>query len=84
MVKPQEKPVFSGGAMGLGSTILAAMLIFPGGGYWLDQKMGGGVGFTLGGVGLAVFYIGYELWKLNRALTEGDTESNKDSGTSDS
>ena len=83
MDEPQEKPVFNGGAMGLGSTILAATLIFTGGGYWLDQKTGGGVGFTLGGFGLAVAYIGYELWKLNLATTTGDTESEKDSGTSD-
>lgn len=71
-------PKFSPGtqaAMSLGYQLLAAMLIFAGGGYWLDQRRGGGVAFTLTGVTLALLYGGYEVWKLVKLL---EREQEKD------
>ncbi|HMO99673.1 MAG TPA: AtpZ/AtpI family protein [Kiritimatiellia bacterium] len=56
-------------AVGLGYQFLAAMLIFVGGGYYLDQRRGGESHlFTLIGVALAFLYSGYEVWKVVRIL----------------
>ena len=42
----------------------AGMAVFAGAGYFIDQKTGGGQGWTLGGIFLGLFYCGYEVWKL--------------------
>ncbi len=54
--------------MTLGYQLLAAMMVFVGGGYWLDSRLGSGHTWTLAGVGLAFFYGGYEVWKLVKQL----------------
>lgn len=46
------------------------MAVFAGGGFWLDRRRGGGVAFTLAGIGLGLFYGGYEVWKLIRWMNE--------------
>lgn len=70
-----ERPWFSTGrspavvaAMTFGTQFAVAMLVFAGGGWWLDRKRGGGVALTLCGVFLALVYGGYEVWKIVRAL----------------
>jgi hypothetical protein len=55
-------------AVGLGLQLAVGLAVFAGGGFWLDQKRGGGVLFTLLGAGLGLFYCGYELWKLARGV----------------
>jgi F0F1-type ATP synthase assembly protein I len=65
------------GAVGLGYQLLAAMLIFVGGGYWLDQRRGGGTAFTLGGVALAFIYGVYEVWKLVRQIDREERDAKK-------
>ncbi len=48
--------------------LAVGMAVFAGGGYWLDRRRGGGVAFTLAGIGLGLFYGGYEVWKVVREL----------------
>jgi len=59
-------------AMGLGYQLLAGMIFFVGGGYYLDSRRGGGHVFTLFGVGLAFIYGGYEVWKLVKSIGDED------------
>ena len=65
------------GAIGLGYQLLAAMILFAGGGYWLDQRRGDGVAFTLGGVALAFLDGGYEVWKLVKMLEREQKSDDK-------
>ena len=58
--------------MTLGVQMAVGMAVFAGGGYWIDQKRGGGVIFTLLGVFLGLFYMGYEVWKLVRDINGGN------------
>lgn len=55
-------------AVGLGLQLAVGMVVFAGGGYWLDRKRGGGVAFTLVGVALGLVYCGYECWKVVRQI----------------
>jgi hypothetical protein len=65
-------------AAGLGLQLAVGMAVFVGGGFWLDQKRGGGVLFTLLGAGLGLFYCGYEIWKLARTLNgKGERQKEK-------
>lgn len=61
-------------AIGIGYQLLAAMAVFVGGGYWLDQRRGGGHLWTLIGVGCAFVYGIYEVWKLVKMLEKEDAE----------
>ncbi len=62
-------------AVGLGLQLAVGMAVFTGGGLWLDRKRGGGVLFTLLGVGLGLFYCGYEIWKVARRMSEENAAS---------
>lgn len=66
--RSQTPPPGPGPAAGLGLQLAVGMAVFAGGGYWLDRKRGGGALFTLVGVGLGLFYGGYECWKVVREL----------------
>ncbi|MBW7908723.1 MAG: AtpZ/AtpI family protein [Kiritimatiellae bacterium] len=68
----------AGVAAGFGLQLAVGMVVFAGGGYWLDRRRGGGIAFTLAGVGLGLFYIGYECWKLVRLLNEEPTKQTND------
>ena len=74
---PASSPSGPGPAAGLGMQLAVGMLFFVGGGYWLDRKRGGGVAFTLAGVALGLFYMGYEVWKLVRAMNRAAEQSEK-------
>ncbi|HMP75822.1 MAG TPA: AtpZ/AtpI family protein [Kiritimatiellia bacterium] len=83
MLKPdQAKPTGPNPAAGLGMQLAVGMLVFTGGGYWLDQRRGGGVAFTLVGAGLGLFYVGYEIWKVVRSLNGGN-RTDTDNKTND-
>lgn len=58
----------------LGTQLAVGMAAFAGLGYYIDRRRGGGYGFTLAGIFLGLFYIGYEIWKLVRQVQEGDTQ----------
>lgn len=64
----QIMPPGTGQAAGLGLQLAVGMAVFVGGGFWLDRKRGGGVLFTLLGIGLGLFYSLYECWKVLRGL----------------
>jgi len=64
-------------AIGLGYQFIAATVLFVGAGYYLDQRRGGGVGFTLLGVALTFIYGGYEVWKLVVLMNREDEEQQK-------
>lgn len=64
-------------AISLGYQLLAAMIVCVGGGYWLDQKRGGGHLWTLIGIGFAFVYGGYEVWKLVKQLEQEDAAQSK-------
>ena len=51
-------------AVGFGSSFAGGMAVFGLGGHWLDGKFDKEPLFTLLGLGLGLFYGGYELWKL--------------------
>lgn len=55
-----------GSAIGLGSSAAAAFGLLGFGGYYLDQKYGTEVVFTLIGLFLALTWIFYEVWKVVR------------------
>jgi F0F1-type ATP synthase assembly protein I len=57
--------------MGIGCA--SAILLFGGVGYVVDRKRGDGVAFMIGGLFMGLFYCGYELWKLVRAV-QRDTD----------
>ena len=50
----------------------AGMAVFSGLGYYIDQKRGVGMEFTLSGMFLGLFYCGYEVWKLTRRDNQED------------
>ena len=58
----------------LGINLAVGMAVFAGLGYYIDQKRGDGQTFTLLGIFLGLFYIGYEIWKLTRS-SASDTSS---------
>ena len=63
-------------AIGLGTQLAVGMAVFTGLGYWLDRRKGGdGLLFTLLGIGLGLFYGGYEVWKVLRLLKDESTSA---------
>ncbi|MCZ7593286.1 MAG: AtpZ/AtpI family protein [Kiritimatiellae bacterium] len=71
----QILPPGTGPAAGLGLQLAVGMAFFVGGGIWLDRKRGGGVLFTLLGIGLGLFYSMYECWKVVRGSLDRDAVS---------
>jgi hypothetical protein len=63
-----------GGGSGLGRMLTLGMDLAVGvmvltlGGYWIDQRRGGGQAWTLTGFGLSMVFVGYELWKVLRLI----------------
>lgn len=71
----------SGAAIAFGTQFAAGMAFFTAIGWWIDHRRAeGSQAFTLAGIFLGLFYGGYELWKLIRAIQAADTKP-KDSGT---
>ena len=67
-------------ALSLGFDIAAGVGVFAFGGYWLDQKRGGGVRWTLVGMCLGFVYAGYEIWRVLRGLEHQDSPPKADEG----
>jgi F0F1-type ATP synthase assembly protein I len=67
-------------AAGLGIDLLAGMLLFIMGGYWLDQRRGTGVFWTLCGMFLGLIYGAYEVWKTIRGIDTGAQGKAKPAG----
>jgi F0F1-type ATP synthase assembly protein I len=59
-----------GQALMLGMNFAVGMAVFSFGGYWIDQKRGGGLLFTVSGMVLGLGYGAYEVWKVIRLLNE--------------
>ena len=55
-------------AVTLGLACAVGMAVFTFAGYWVDQKRGGGLFFTLTGMVLGLAYGAYEVWKVIRLL----------------
>lgn len=73
--KSQGKVGFAakyGQAMMLGTNLAAAMAVFAFIGYYVDNKRGGGITWTLCGVGLGLVYGAYEIWKTIILLNSED------------
>lgn len=51
-------------SLSLGINMVGGISLFSFIGFKIDQKLGGGSGFTLLGIFLGLFYGGYEVWKL--------------------
>ncbi|MCM8538747.1 MAG: AtpZ/AtpI family protein [Lentisphaeraceae bacterium] len=64
-----------GSAIGLGSSAASAFALLGFGGYYLDQKYGTEVVFTLIGIFLALLWIFYEVWKIVR---QNDNDENSE------
>lgn len=75
--RPHSSSSGIGPIAGLGLQLAIGMAMFSGGGYWLDQRNGGGRLFTLLGIALGLLYCAYEFWKLVRAINrDEDVERN--------
>jgi 4-hydroxybenzoate polyprenyltransferase len=69
-----HSPAMFGTSLTLGSAMLVLV------GYWLDRRAGGGYSRTIAGLVLAMIYIAYEVWKLNRSLTNADRQTPRPPG----
>jgi F0F1-type ATP synthase assembly protein I len=63
-----EKRSAIASALSLGMNFAVGMAVFAAGGWWIDQKRGGGEAFTLAGIFLGLLYGAYEVWKTVKAL----------------
>ena len=81
--KPPESEQGSpgtGAALAFGTQFAAGMALFSALGWWVDHRRAeGSQAFTLLGIFLGLFYGGYELWKLIRAIQAAEANP-KDSG----
>ena len=57
----------AGPYLGLGAQILAAMVVFAGGGLWLDARLGSSPWALLAGVVLSFVAVGAILYRVTRA-----------------
>jgi hypothetical protein len=76
--RKRQQPAPSLPMFGTSITVGAAVLIL--GGYWMDQRAGGGYKRTLLGLVFALLYVLYETWKLTRLLAAMDRKGKKDAG----
>lgn len=60
----------AGQAIALGSNLAVGMALFTFFGYYVDQKRGGGILWTLCGMGVGLIYGAYEIWKVVRVLKD--------------
>lgn len=58
----------------LGTTLATGFVLFAGLGYYLDQRRGGGIGWTLAGMAMGAFVGGYEIWKFVRDWDSDSTD----------
>ena len=72
-----------GEAVTLGINIVAGVALFTFLGYWADHKRGGGMRWTLVGLGVGLLYSAYEVWKVARLLLaqNGRERGGRRSGT---
>ena len=68
----------------LGISIAAVMVGFTLLGVWLDRRYETEILFTLIGVAIAAFYIGYELWKVNKSINEDSKKNDCDKNADES
>lgn len=66
---------FAQAALAMGYEFIAAILLFAGGGYFIDSRRGGGSLFTLIGVALAFGYGTYVVWKMVRLSNDEESSS---------
>ena len=59
-------------AMTIGMSMVLAMVLCAGVGYWIDRRSGGGVFWTICGIFLGLAYCGYLVWDLARMLSRKD------------
>ena len=71
---PSEERSELGQAVMLGMNCAVGMAVFTFAGYWVDQKRGGGLLFTLIGMTLGLGYGAYEVWKVVRQIQRKDAE----------
>jgi F0F1-type ATP synthase assembly protein I len=57
-------------AVMLGMNLAVGMAVFSFLGYYLDQRRGGGLAFTVGGILLGLGYGAYEVWRVIRLLEQ--------------
>lgn len=57
-----------GQAVMLGTNFAVGMAVFSFLGYYVDQKRGGGIAFSLVGICLGLSYGAYEVWKVIKIL----------------
>jgi len=55
-------------SLGLNLAVGMGICVFIG--YHIDQKFSGGQTWTLVGVGLGLFYGGYQIWKILRQVNK--------------
>lgn len=75
--KPKEPNRGTQAAIGLGYQLLAIGLVCIGGGYYLDQRAGGGHTWVLIGVFASFLLGGYEVWKLIKLLEREDAKEHE-------
>ena len=54
----------------IGIQMAVGMGVFSYLGFLIDKKRGGGSAFTLVGIFLGLIYIGYEVWKMIKKMSE--------------
>jgi F0F1-type ATP synthase assembly protein I len=59
-------------AIALGSNLAVGMALFTFIGYYVDRKRGGGIFWTMCGMGLGFVYGAYEVWKVIKMLSAGN------------
>lgn len=64
----------------MGLNMAVGVAVFTLLGYSIDQKRGGGKGWTLVGIFMGLFYGAYEVWKVVRQLSGKMTEQKGDDG----
>jgi F0F1-type ATP synthase assembly protein I len=72
---------FYGAAISLGLNMAVGVVVFTLAGYYMDQKRGGGKGWTLCGIFMGLFYGAYEVWKVVRQISGKMTEQKGGGGS---
>jgi hypothetical protein len=71
---PKKAMSLFGRAFGLALDMAVGMLAFTLLGHYVDQKRGGGRGWTLTGMFVGLLYGAYEVWKVVRQIERAEAE----------